>query len=139
MEKGNSHQKRFEYRWERKLLSIVVRQMARMEYDSLSQYYEHSHHLLLYYNLSLKAKIKDILLYWITQENLMEFLVQTSLPYILQTMICVYTTTNLLSSLYTSHKANILVLYYIILSILKLFTIFSVSCNCMTYNCGYYI
>ena len=28
------------------------------------------------------------------QENSMEFLLQTSLPYILQTIVCVYTTTN---------------------------------------------
>ena len=32
-----------------------------------------------YYNLSLKAKMKNTLLYWVIQENLMEFLLQASL------------------------------------------------------------
>ena len=61
----------------------------------------------------------------------MEFPVQASLPYILQTIVCVHTTINLLQSLYAFYKANILLLCYIILFILEYFIIFSVLCNCV--------
>ena len=62
---------------------------------------------LSYYNLSLKSQIKNTLLYWVIQKNLMEFPLQTSLSYILQTIVCTYTTTNLLWSPCIFHKANI--------------------------------
>jgi len=55
----------------------------------------------------------------------LKFLLQTNLPYILQTVVCVHTTTNLPSSPYAFYKANMLLLYYIMSSILKPFTIFS--------------
>ena len=61
----------------------------------------------------------------------MEFLVQNSLPYILQTMVCAHTTTNLSQSIYAFHKANMLLLYYIMLLILKSSTFFFVLCDCV--------
>ena len=40
-------------------------------------------------------KNKRLLLYQVTQKNLIKFQVQTSLPYIPQTIVCAHTTTNL--------------------------------------------
>jgi len=34
-----------------------------------------------------KGEVKKQLLYWVTQENLIEFLIQSSLPYILSPMV----------------------------------------------------
>ena len=58
--------------------------------------------LVLYYNLSItllwlrfKSLNKRQLLYWVILENLIEFQVQTNLPYILWIMVYVHTITNL--------------------------------------------
>ena len=50
-------------------------------------------------------------------------------------MVYIYTTTNLLSSLCTFYKPNILLLYYIILLALKFSITFSVLCDYVT--CDY--
>ena len=44
---------------------------------------------------SQNVKIKEESYIRLTQENPMEFLLQTSRSYILQTMVCAHTTTNL--------------------------------------------
>jgi len=62
----------------------------------------------------------------------MEFLLQVSLPYILQTVVYAQTTTNLLQSPYTFYKTHILLLYYMILFIPESSTIFSVLHNHVT-------
>jgi len=43
----------------------------------------------------VRPERKSTLLYWVTQKNLIEFQVQTIIPYILQIMVYVHTVTNL--------------------------------------------
>ena len=50
-------------------------------------------------------------------------------------MVYVHTITNLLLSLYTFYKVNILLLYCIILSISKSYISFSVSHDLVTWDC----
>ena len=68
---------------------------------------------------------------------MIEFQVQTSLSYIPQTVVCVYTTTNLPSSTHTFYKTNILLLYYITLSIPEPSMTFSVSHDGVTMTMTY--
>ena len=49
-------------------------------------------------------------------------------------MVCIHTATNLPSCLYTFYKANMLLLYYMTLSILEFSMTFSISCNYMNYD-----
>jgi len=64
--------------------------------------------------------------------NSIEFQVQNSLPYILQTVVCVHTITNLSSSIY---KINMLLLYYIMLFVLESFMFFFMSHDFVTITC----
>ena len=48
--------------------------------------------ILQFKTQSVKLRKKSYIEF--TQENLMKFLLQTNLSYILQTMVCAYTTTN---------------------------------------------
>jgi len=61
-----------------------------------------------------------------------------SLSYILQTIVCAHTMTNLSKSLYTLYRVNILLLYYTILSVLEPFIIFFVLYNYVIYDCDIY-
>jgi len=50
-------------------------------------------------------------------------------------MVCMYTITNLPYCLYTFHKTNMLLLCYMMLFVPKSSIFFSMSCDCMTYDC----
>ena len=65
----------------------------------------------------------------------MEFLLQTSLFYILQTVVYTHTTTNLSQNLYAIYKANMLLLCCITLFVSESFIIFSMSHDCITCDC----
>ena len=101
-------------------------------------YCYHKTNILL---LWLKPLSKDerLLLYWVTQKNSINFQVQTSLPYIPQTVVCMYNTTNLPQSTCACYKTNMLLLYYMMLSVLVLSITFCVSHDCITMTITYVI
>ena len=78
--------------------------------------------------LKFLSEDKRQLLYWVIQENSIEFHIQTNLPYILQTMVCAHTTINLPQSLYTLYKANMLLPYYMMSSVSEPSMSFSMIC-----------
>jgi len=72
----------------------------------------------------------------------MEFPVQTILPYIYFGNSLCYTKSSLLSSPCVFHKANMLLLYYLMSSVLNSSTLFSASHGNVIYNydmCNYHV